>query len=171
MPSADDAVKKEKRKAGEKWAGYAARMTPEKRAERNARNVVWYRENRARGTENAAKWRARNPDKHNGAQAKWKSSGGKLKYALRKYRLTPAQYEEMLSRQGGLCDICRGIPRAGSRLCVDHAHDETGRVRALLCHRCNLGIGNLMDDPALLRAAANYLERHAPAAAIPQTFS
>jgi hypothetical protein len=44
-------------------------------------------------------------------------------------------------------------------LAVDHSH-ETGAFRGLLCHSCNRAIGLLGDDPARLRAAAEYLEDH-----------
>ena len=61
----------------------------------------------------------------------------------------------MLAEQGGLCAICGVAPAAH----VDHDH-ETGAVRALLCFNCNGGLGQFKDDPAVLRAAAGYVEEH-----------
>ena len=81
-----------------------------------------------------------------------------------KYGLTVADYEQMLAEQRGVCILCGKPPkpdgvRAASRLHVDHDH-ETGAVRQLLCLNCNRGLGYLKDDPGLLRAAAEYIERH-----------
>lgn len=78
---------------------------------------------------------------------------------LRKaYGLTLATYDEMVGQQNGRCAICRHLPGVKG-LAVDHDHG-TGVVRALLCGNCNPGLGKFMDDPALLRAAASYLEHH-----------
>lgn len=78
---------------------------------------------------------------------------------LRKnYGITPAYYEEMLVSQGGKCAICLGV-NPKRRLAVDHCH-ATGKVRSLLCLRCNGIIGFLEDSPTRLRAAMAYLERH-----------
>lgn len=66
----------------------------------------------------------------------------------------------MLVNQDGLCAIC-GTDTPGRKhenFSVDHDH-LTGRVRALLCHFCNVGIGHFGDNPATLRAAADYLDR------------
>lgn len=55
------------------------------------------------------------------------------------------------------CEICG--ERNGRRfLVVDHNHD-TGHNRGVLCDRCNLTLGNMRDDPALLRRAAEYVEQ------------
>lgn len=69
------------------------------------------------------------------------------------YDLAPWDYDAMREAQGGLCAICRTRP--GIR--VDHDHSD-GRVRGLLCDRCNLAIGALGDTAAGVRAALAYLE-------------
>ena len=61
------------------------------------------------------------------------------------------------------CEICgteETVTRSGRvrRPTIDHDH-LTGRIRGGLCSRCNTGIGLLLDNPALLRAAADYLDR------------
>lgn len=77
---------------------------------------------------------------------------------LRKYGVTDAVDQMMLwwLASGG-CWICGGCNTEG-KLCIDHSH-ETGLFRGLLCHRCNLAIGGLGDDPRLVRRALYYLER------------
>lgn len=78
------------------------------------------------------------------------------------YGLTTPEVDAMVSAQGGRCFLCRKIPSGkGPNAClnVDHCH-ETGKVRAMLCSRCNSGLGYANDDPALLRKMADYLEAH-----------
>jgi hypothetical protein len=70
------------------------------------------------------------------------------------YGISMADYEAMFERQGGACAICK---RTGVTLCVDHCH-LTGEVRGLLCSQCNSAIGFCSDDPAVLLAAAEYLQ-------------
>lgn len=72
------------------------------------------------------------------------------------YGLTPAQYDELLRRQGGRCAICRQKPRS-KRLAVDHDHG-TGAVRGLLCSRCNHDLlGAAWDSIAKAEALVRYL--------------
>jgi hypothetical protein len=75
------------------------------------------------------------------------------------YGITGEQYAALLSYQGGRCAICQRATGASKRLAVDHDH-ATGKVRGLLCGRCNRDVlGHLRDDPAALRRAADYLEK------------
>jgi hypothetical protein len=77
----------------------------------------------------------------------------------RRYGLTLEQYDTMLEEQEGLCPCGRDAERSTHGvLAVDHDHD-TGIVRGLTCTRCNRVIGMVGDDPAVLRALADYLER------------
>lgn len=81
-------------------------------------------------------------------------------YSLRaNYGITVDEYEQMLARQNGQCAIC-GTTECGTgkSFAVDHDH-TSGAVRGLLCGSCNLGIGQLGDDPDRLLAAAMYLIR------------
>jgi hypothetical protein len=75
----------------------------------------------------------------------------------RQYGLTEDNLAQMLAAQDGRCPIC-GVTLAEVVADVDHDH-ETGRVRGVLCHRCNRTIGLFGDDPLRLRAAAQYLRR------------
>jgi hypothetical protein len=88
---------------------------------------------------------------------------------LRSHGLSVEQYEQMMVAQNGVCAICRrpertprkrGVSGVLRALSVDHDH-ETDEVRGLLCHNCNLMLGYGDDDPARLRAGADYLEKAA----------
>jgi len=73
------------------------------------------------------------------------------------------RYHELWNHQNGMCLGCGKkefyIGRyARSRLGVDHDH-KNGKVRGLLCGKCNAILGFADDDPARLRSLAGYLER------------
>lgn len=95
------------------------------------------------------------------AKKRWLEEGGiKDRHYQGKYGITLAQYNDMLAAQGGVCALCRRDPKLKKRFSVDHDH-MTGRIRGLLCMRCNTAIGHLLDEPGRALAAAAYLERHA----------
>ena len=81
------------------------------------------------------------------------------KTRMKKYGLTPEDYENMLKEQHYSCAICHThISKLKVRLHVDHCH-TTGKVRGLLCVKCNQGIGMFNDDAELLDRAMDYLEQ------------
>lgn len=93
-----------------------------------------------------------------------RSAANRRRQDLAKYGLTLEQYEVMLDEQGGVCAICgQDEPAAHGRtgkkflLSVDHCH-ETGRVRGLLCQKCNRAVGLLGDRVDLLEKAIAYLK-------------
>lgn len=108
----------------------------------SAQALAWMRNNRERAKDNKHAWTLRTT-----------------------YGITVDEYAAMLARQGGVCAICgldepaaHGKTGTRYRLSVDHCHEE-GRVRGLLCQKCNRAIGLLGDDTDLLRKAIDYLER------------
>jgi hypothetical protein len=75
-------------------------------------------------------------------------------WVRRIYGLTPEQWDTLVLGQEGRCAVCSA---AHGNVHVDHDH-VTGAPRGLLCGECNMGLGKFRDDPALLRAAADYLD-------------
>lgn len=80
------------------------------------------------------------------------------KVALSKrYNITVEEYNELLQKQGGVCATCGCLPDTkNGYLCVDHDH-ETGRVRGLLCRRCNVVLGQVNDNMDILQSLIDYL--------------
>lgn len=85
-----------------------------------------------------------------------------------RYGITEEQYDQMLIEQEYKCKICRQEPdkcqtkpnkcqtQPDKPLYVDHCH-QTKVIRGLLCHKCNVALGHMNDDPEQLERAANYL--------------
>lgn len=75
-----------------------------------------------------------------------------------KYGLTIADYDRMFAEQEGKCLGCLthvdDCPR--QLLCVDHCH-TTGKVRGLLCDKCNKALGALGDNVDTLTRLISYL--------------
>ena len=110
---------------------------------------------------NARAWHSANPERIAALRQKRaafnRTPAGKLRrrelYLRREYGITLEDYNGLLSRQGGRCRICL----KKYKLHVDHNH-KTGRVRGLLCFRCNFGLGWWSEQPARLQRALDYLK-------------
>ena len=79
-----------------------------------------------------------------------------------KYGMTVADYDRMFEEQGGVCKICEQTcnhpqRREAGTLSIDHCH-TTGKVRGLLCSKCNTAIGYFDDSINTLKRAIDYLE-------------
>jgi hypothetical protein len=76
---------------------------------------------------------------------------------LRKYGLTQDEYDRMLADQAGRCRGCGSDDPGPRGWNIDHCH-ETGRVRCLLCLRCNTILGLADEDADVLRQLAQLAQ-------------
>lgn len=89
---------------------------------------------------------------------------------------TPDLYYAMLTAQNGGCAVCgTTVPGGQGRFHVDHDHTccpgtkSCGKcIRGLLCHNCNVGLGNFKDDPSIMVAGIAYLQSSRPQSLIDQ---
>lgn len=112
--------------------------------------TVKRRERRLRDPEAARsyhhKWRRENPNKTRQYADKYQ------------YGLMPGDRERLSAYQKGACYLCDGpLPSSLAAACVDHCH-TTGLVRGLACQDCNVGIGRLRENPALIAQIALRLQ-------------
>lgn len=99
----------------------------------------------------------------NGRKTKAKQRYEKMKYSVAQYRsdlrlkkkyyLSREEWNAMLVKQEEKCEICKEKLK---KPCVDHNH-ETGKVRALLCRRCNLDL-QVVENIEFVQKAQSYLE-------------
>jgi len=86
-------------------------------------------------------------------------------YFKRTYGITFEEYQEMVVKQNNCCAICM-VPETRldhrtnkpQQLHVDHCH-KTGKVRGLLCSRCNTGLGKFEENILLFESCIKYLQR------------
>jgi hypothetical protein len=118
---------------------------PDKRREQKRRH---YEKHKDRIDQRAKEWYDNNKDRH------------VHNALLRKYGVTLEQYNLLRAQQGFCCAICNDHEDSvGKKMFVDHDH-VTGKIRKLLCTKCNVGIGMLKDNPDIMERAAKYLRDH-----------
>jgi hypothetical protein len=118
-------------------------------------------------TDRVRKRRVADPEANRAKVAAWRKANPRYAQAeslRRNYGMTLEEYDALFEAQSGVCATCRQpetrIYGRTGRICnlhVDHDH-ETGKVRGLLCHRCNMALGYALDNAATLRALADYVE-------------
>ena len=82
----------------------------------------------------------------------------------RKYNLSKEEFDNLLISSDYKCNICscnfKELPYLTilSKLFIDHCH-QTGKVRGLLCGKCNSCIGLANDNIDILQKAIIYLNK------------
>lgn len=95
------------------------------------------------------RWQKKNPENYGPKHER--------KRTIARHGIDEADYEKLLQNQNYKCAIC-GIPQLELTypLHIDHCH-ITGKVRGLLCRKCNYGVGYFGDNIAILENAIKYL--------------
>ena len=77
------------------------------------------------------------------------------------YGISLIEYNQKLEDQKGVCAVCKTqeSSKRNVKLSVDHNH-STGKIRGLLCSRCNRSLGLLRDDFNVVLTMAKYLQEH-----------
>ena len=137
-------------------------------------------------TEYMRKWRAQNKEKNAEYQKeyykeyrkkhaeklanqnkKWREANKEqdalvmLKARLkRKYNLSIEEYNTLIESQNNSCKICgtHATNNIKGKLYIDHCH-TTGKVRGLLCMKCNSALGLLNDNKELVQNLLDYLNK------------
>ncbi len=147
-PASDDERRALAREANARWR----ESHPEAWAVLQARNNDRRRERRAGWT---PEQRASDNERQRQAYAERHQDRARAYAREKLYGLTADALAAMRSAQGDACPIC--LEPFVKEPHVDHDH-ATGRIRGLLCGRCNLGLGKFRDDPERLRRAVDYLQ-------------
>ena len=74
-----------------------------------------------------------------------------------RYGITKWDIYSFLRRQKGKCPICRKTFTKENSYVVDHCHNKN-KVRGLLCHNCNRGLGFFSDSYQRMARASKYIE-------------
>ena len=136
-------------------------------------NTEYMREWRARNKEKNAEYqkeyykeyRKKNAEKLNANNKKWRETNKEqdvltmFKARLkRKYNLSIEEYDALLEAQNNSCKVCGTHAKNNlkGKLYVDHCH-ITGKVRGMLCMKCNSALGLLNDDKELIKKLLDYL--------------
>ena len=91
-------------------------------------------------------------EKQNETRRKWNR--------VKLYNFPPELYDQKFAEQGNACAICgTDTPGGKGQFHADHDH-ETNQPRGVLCHNCNVALGNFQDNPEILRAAIEYLNKY-----------
>jgi hypothetical protein len=113
------------------------------------------------------KYRLRNSSQERESQKRYRDNNKdkrKNGMLLWRFNITLEEYQVLFEAQDGVCKICNNPETAKKNkseelrmLAVDHDHN-TGKVRGLLCARCNVQLGHYEKTKPRAQEFENYLE-------------
>jgi len=118
---------------------------------KTARSAEWQKSHSEYENKKSAQWRKDNPEKM--------ALSSRNSILKKKYGITQSEYLEILVAQNYVCAVCKRDEVRDAALAVDHCH-VTGKIRGLLCTKCNTAIGLLDDSPGLAVVLLDYMKKH-----------
>ena len=118
----------------------------------------WYQKNKEKRKAQIAEYEKTKPKE-------WRPAIGRKANLKKRYNITQQEYETKLAYQEYKCAICGKDASDNKRggktepLHIDHCH-ESNKLRDLLCHTCNSGLGHFKDNIEFLQKAVEYLRKH-----------
>jgi hypothetical protein len=113
----------------------------------------------ARQQHNARSWAKKFRERKRDSDKKWLAKQDKnyrRGISLHsRFGITLDDYDRMFRHQNGVCAICQKPSKRN--LHIDHEHN-TGKIRGLLCFRCNWGLSFFQENTDLLSRASNYVQ-------------
>jgi len=107
--------------------------------------AAYMRAYRAKNKDKVRQWEKNRRERDKGDRAERQQ----VRHYKKSYGLPPAECRLMKARG---CDICG---RHRQVMCIDHCH-ETGKVRGVLCNKCNTALGFLDEDVVLMQKMIAY---------------
>ena len=87
-----------------------------------------------------------------------RSKASKWSRIKKEYGITEEDFNKLINLQNNKCSICKGELN-NKNTHIDHCH-KTGKVRSLLCNKCNQAIGLFNENLEKIESAINYLRIH-----------
>lgn len=150
---------------GETWSAFKWRTDPEHRKRAKASHRRWQQKNKARlakkrrdkyASDAAHREKVKEYNHRRYRENKTYRQRILDRQLERTYGITRREFVALLKKQGGRCAVCRTKRPGGRGWHTEHDH-QVGGVRGITCGLCNVGMGNLKDDPRLLERAAKYI--------------
>jgi hypothetical protein len=128
----------------------------EKLAANRARSKKWYDKNKDKKITEICSFQYEKCDElRNHKGGTYCQYHAQVMFKANKYKITPEQVLELYKETN--CNICN--KELNGKNCIDHNH-TTGKVRAVLCHNCNVIIGLAKENTKILNNIIKYLKKH-----------
>jgi hypothetical protein len=114
-----------------------------------ARNRSKYLANKQANILKSAEWRKKHPER-----AAIIARRARIKFI---YKVDLEYIDNLWDKQNNRCASCSSELKPAAAV-IDHDH-KTGKVRGILCRRCNLLVAYLENNPKILPSVLDYLKR------------